>query len=406
MTTSDRRFDFVLFGASGFTGRLTALYLAAHAPAAARWALAGRSLDKLARVRAEIAAVRPEFACIDLFVVDSSDASALASVAASTRVITTTVGPYILHGEPLVAACAAAGTDYLDLTGEPEFVDAMWLAHHAQAVRTGARLVHACGFDSIPHDLGAYFCAQQLPKDLPVRMRGYVSAQGTFSAGTFHSAVHAFSRLGRTARAAAQRHRQEALQQGQSSAPVRQVGAVSQGLHRAPSGAGMPRGWAVPLPTIDPQMVKRSARTLAAFGPDFRYGHFVVLPKLRQVLGLVVGVGVLVLLAQVPPLKRWLLASKVSGEGPDAAQRARASFSVTFVAEAVTPSGPQRLLTQVSGGDPGYGETSKMLAESTLCMAYDTLPKVSGQVTTAVVMGDALVRRLQAAGIGFAVMER
>ena len=157
---AERDYDIVLFGATGFTGGLTAEYLARHAPARLRWALAGRNRTKLEAVRARLAGIDPRLEVMDLLVVDSADAEALAGIAARTKVVATTIGPYVEHGEPLVAACAAAGTDYVDLTGEPEFVDRMWLAHHATAVASGARIVHACGFDSIPHDLGVYFTVQ------------------------------------------------------------------------------------------------------------------------------------------------------------------------------------------------------------------------------------------------------
>ncbi|MGZ6744370.1 MAG: saccharopine dehydrogenase family protein, partial [Nocardioides sp.] len=186
---ADREFDVVLFGATGFTGQLTAEYLAAHAPTGLRWALAGRSPDKLARVRDRLAATDPALADLALLHADVSDAASLADVAGRARVVITTVGPYIEYGEPLVAACAEAGTDYVDLTGEPEFVDRMYVAHHATAERTGARIVHACGFDSIPHDLGAHFTVGLLPDDVPITVRGVVRASGMASGGTFHSAM-------------------------------------------------------------------------------------------------------------------------------------------------------------------------------------------------------------------------
>ena len=190
-----RTYDFVLFGATGYTGALTAEYLARHAPAKARWALAGRNRDKLDAVRARLAKLNPACAALELLVVDATDAAGLARVASQTKVIVTTVGPYVLHGTALVAACASAGTHYCDLTGEPEFVDSTWLKHHAVAKKTGAKLVHCCGFDSIPHDLGAYFTVLQLPADQPITINGYVRAGGTFSAGTYHSAVNAMGRM-------------------------------------------------------------------------------------------------------------------------------------------------------------------------------------------------------------------
>ncbi|HEY2272613.1 MAG TPA: saccharopine dehydrogenase NADP-binding domain-containing protein [Jatrophihabitantaceae bacterium] len=159
----DRAYDVVLFGATGFAGRLTAEYLARHAPADLRWALAGRNLARLENVRASLAAIDPQLSTLRLLEADTGDAATLRAIAADAKVIATTVGPYIRHGETVVAACAEAGTDYVDLTGEPEFVDTMYVRHHDAAVRSGARIVHACGFDSIPYDLGVYYTVLQLP---------------------------------------------------------------------------------------------------------------------------------------------------------------------------------------------------------------------------------------------------
>src|SRR5262249_47960065 len=141
-----REYDIVLFGATGFTGALTAQYLAEHAPAPAKIALAGRNRAKLEQLGTGL----------PLLQADVTEPKSLRALAESASTVISTVGPYLQYGEPLVAACAATGTDYVDLTGEPEFVDLMWLRYHAEAETTGARLVHCCGFDSIPHDLGTY----------------------------------------------------------------------------------------------------------------------------------------------------------------------------------------------------------------------------------------------------------
>ena len=160
------------------------------APEGLRWALAGRNQQKLEAVRDRLGV--PE---LPLLHAEVGDPASLAEVAAGTKVVITTVGPYINYGEPLVKACADAGTDYVDLTGEPEFVDLMYVRHHARAVETGARIIHCCGFDSIPHDLGAYFTVKQLPEGVPLKVEGFVTANGTFSGGTLDSAVTAMSRL-------------------------------------------------------------------------------------------------------------------------------------------------------------------------------------------------------------------
>lgn len=388
---SPRKYDLVLFGATGYTGGLTAEYLAQHAPASTRWALAGRSRAKLEAVRARLAALNPACAGLELVEADVGDAEALRRLAQSTRVVVTTVGPYILHGEALVAACAAAGTHYADLTGEPEFVDLMWLRYHEQAQSSGAKIVHCCGFDSIPHDLGAYFTVQQLPQGVPLKVEGFVRAGGGFSAGTYHSAINAFGRMREYAKVARQRRGREHYPEG------RRIGSTQQGV-RFEKSLGT---WVVPFPTIDPQVVRRSAAALDRYGPEFRYGHYVQVKKLANVAALIGGVGALFALAQTGPTRRWLLGRKTSGEGPTPEQRAKSWFRVRFHGE----GGGSRVVTEVKGGDPGYGETAKMLAESALCLAHDSLPARAGQLTPAAAMGDALLARLQAAGISFAVMK-
>src|SRR5947209_14593950 len=155
---AERRFDVVVFGATGFTGALTAEYLAANAPPDLRWAIAGRNQKKLDDVRSRLGGADP-----GILKADVTEEASLRELAEQTKVVITTVGPYLNYGEPLVAACAAAGTDYVDLTGEPEFVDRMWLSYHAQAEASGARIVHSCGFDSIPYDLGTLFTVDHLP---------------------------------------------------------------------------------------------------------------------------------------------------------------------------------------------------------------------------------------------------
>ena len=384
---ADRDFDIVLFGATGFTGELTAAYLAEHAPPGCRWALAGRSATKLEEVRSRLATINSECADLPLLHADAGDPASLQAVAESTRVVITTVGPYLLYGEPLVAACAEAGTDYVDLTGEPEFVDRMYLDHHDRAVQTGARIVHACGFDSIPHDLGAYYTVKQLPSGQPIRLRGVVRSNATFSGGTFHSAMTAFSRARQMKDAMTARRKKEPRPEGRRSRAV----------------AGKPGRdkvlgyWLLPLPTIDPFVVARSGAALPAYGPDFRYSHFAGLKTLRYTVGGALGAASMGVAAQVPPVRKALMSRIKPGDGPSEERRAKSRFSVDFVGEA----GGRTLHTRVSGGDPGYTETAKMLAESALCLAFDDNPATAGQVTTAQAMGDHLLERLQKAGIKF-----
>jgi short subunit dehydrogenase-like uncharacterized protein len=387
---AERDYDIVVFGATGFTGALTAAYLARNAPPQTRWALAGRNPSKLDATRATLAEIDPKLGELPLLQADIGDADSLRNVAEATKVVVTTVGPYILYGEPLVAACAAAGTDYVDLTGEPEFVDRMWLGYHHQAEQSGARLVHSCGFDSIPYDLGTLFTVNQLPEGVPINVSCYVRVGGTFSGGTYHSAIHAMGRLRESVRVARERRRQESRPQG------RRVKGVPGKPHRDPQ-----EGWVVPFPTIDPQNVLRSAAALERYGPEFTYSHYLVLKRFPVMAGMAVGAGSAIALAQLPPTRKLLLKLKDPGDGPTPEQRAKAWFRVRLVGEA----GASRVHTEVSGGDPGYGETSKMLAESALCLAHDQLPQTAGQVTTAVAMGQPLIDRLVRAGIRFEVTQ-
>jgi short subunit dehydrogenase-like uncharacterized protein len=389
---AERRYDLALFGATGFTGGLTARYLARNAPEGLRWALVGRNRSKLEAARGQLGdTLREGVPAPDLLEADAADPKALAEVAEAARVVATTVGPYVRYGEPLVAACAAAGTDYVDLTGEPEFVDRMWLAYHEQAKQSGARLVHCCGFDSIPHDLGAYFTVKQLPERVPLTVNGYVRAGAEFSGGSFVSAINGFGRVRQTLSATRQRRQSEQRPAGRKihSAPTRL---------RRDSELG---GWVAPLPTIDGPIVRRSAAALERYGPDFSYGHNAIAKHLAAVVAVAGGAGTAVVLAQLPPTRKLLLKAVPSpGKGPSEAVRAKSWFKVTFVGE----GGGERVVTEVAGGDPGYDETAKMLAESALCLAFDELPETAGQVTTAQAMGDALLARLQRAEMTFRVL--
>lgn len=388
---ASRRYDFVLLGATGFTGGLTAEYLAERAPEGTRWAVAGRSRDKLEAMRQHLARVNPTAEAVDIVEADISDAGSMRELARSTRVLASTVGPYVLHGESVVAACAQAGTHYLDITGEPEFVDKMWLRYHRSALESGAKLIHCCGFDSIPHDLGAYFTVQQLPVDAPKRVEGYVRAGGSFSGGTYHSALLAFSRLREAAAAHRERRRREAVTNPR----------MVSGQRLRPRFDKRLETWVLPFPSVDPQIVMRSARALEAYGPSFRYGHYIQVRELSSALKLAAGAGALMAAAQLKPARDWLMKRKNAGEGPNEAQRRKGWFRVRFFGE----GGGRSVIVDVTGGDPGYGETSRMLGESILCTAFDRLPARAGQLTPAVAMGDALRRRLEAIGIRFSVVE-
>jgi short subunit dehydrogenase-like uncharacterized protein len=378
-----RDLDVVLFGASGFTGSLTAEYLAVHGPPDLRWAIAGRNAGRLEKVRAQVGAD------VEMVIADSGDPAALADLAARTKVVISTVGPYVGRGEALVGACADAGTDYCDITGEGEFVDRMYLAHHQRAVASGARLVHGCGLDSVPHDLGAMFTVQHLPADVPIDLRGVLRAGALPSGATFGTALTGMSRARQIREAARARRRVEPEPVGRSSR------AVTGKPHRD----RVLGYWLLPLPTMDPAIVARSGAALPTYGPRFRYSHYAGTKTFRYAVAGAVAGSSLALAAHVKPARELLTKWYAAGEGPDPERRERSWFTVDFVGEA----GGEIVHTRVSGGDPGYTETAMMVSESALSLALDDNPAVAGQVTTAQAMGVNLLARVQAGGLRFEV---
>lgn len=385
--------DILVFGATGFTGQLVCEYLAAHAPKSVRWRVAGRRADALLDVakRHESSNCPPAGVAIGA----SDDPAALKVLAERSRVVITTVGPYAKHGGPLAHACAEAGTDYLDITGEPTFVARTIVEEDAIAKKTGARLVSCCGFDSIPHDLGAYFTMKTLRdrgiKGSPVTMRGAVRSKGTFSGGTWHSAIHAMASF--------KKDRHESARARKTLPPLspgRVVRPLARGLHYDRAL----HAWLCPLPTIDPEVVLRSARELEdLYGKDFRYGHYARVKSIGTVAVGGAAVGALFGLAQIGKTRDLLLKVRSPGEGPSPETRAKSWFEVTFVAEA----GGQKVVTKVSGKDPGYTETAKMISEAALCFALDDdqLPDRCGVLTPALAFEEVLIDRLEAAGIRF-----
>lgn len=385
---SDRSYAVTLIGATGFTGGLAAHYLADHAPKGTRWAIAGRNKSKLDAVRRELEGSQcPPTAILEA---DATNSGALLEVARASRVVASTVGPYVQHGMPVVRAAVAGGADYVDITGEPAFVAKTIDELDADAKRERVRVVSCCGFDSIPHDLGAQLCVETLRArggiDQPMRVEGFVRSRGTFSGGTWHSAIGAFSQI-----------RSSMPRTPREHDPSRSVKEIKPRLHWVRELSC----WAMPLPTIDPAIVLRSARALPEYGPQFQYGHYARVKHLPTVIASAVAVGSIVALAQLGPTRALLLRVRAQGDGPSAEERHKSWFEVTMIGSA----GAAKATITVRGGDPGYAETAKMISESALCLAHDRarLPERFGVLTTAVAMGPVLRERLVRAAIRFDV---
>ena len=405
--SSHRDYDLVLLGATGFTGRLTARYLAGLEGGARRWAIAGRDEGRLTSLAAQL----PAAPAVE--VVDTDDLVGLLDLAARTRVLATTVGPYLRHGELVAQACVRSATHYLDVTGEPAFVDLLLARYDADARRQGIKLVSCCGFESVPADLGVRYTVGHLPDDVPLTVRGYLRVRMRPSAGTVTTALDG-----------------TALERRATATPPPAPGGHAGGRPVARLGTGLERvaaldGWAVALPTIDTTVVLRSARVLAGYGSRLRYGHHLLLSHLPAALGALAGASFLraatrlawtrALLSRAllsrALLSRALLSRALlsrlpapplpaPGDGPDEATLARNFFELTFLGE----GGGHRVVTRVSGGDPGYDTTAMTLAEAARTLLDDDTPATTGVVTPAVALGAAYHRRVAAAGLGFEVL--
>lgn len=401
MSHKNRPYDIVLMGATGFTGQLTADYLLKQS-IPIKLALAGRNLVKLTQIRELLLADNPNAPVPDILIADSHDMASLRKLCAQTHVVISTVGPYALHGDDLVAACVTQKCDYVDLTGEPQFVNDMQRKYGADATKQGVKIVNCCGFDSIPHDLGVFFTVSALSKKLGtevlqqsfVSVEGFVRGHGDISGGTWNSAINAMPNWQDFIR----ERRQQYKQQAQNGRDIR--------LIEKPTLRKLKDGWAAPLPTIDPAVVVQSAKRYSNYGQSFRYAHFGVVPQLHRLAMTGAAIAGIFVVAQFDKGRTWLGKQRPSGAGPAPEERARHWFNVEFMATVKTPDQETiKLSSLVSGGDPGYDETAKMLAESALCLLHDKaeLPANFGVVTPAEAMGMHLVTRLQAAGMTFEV---
>lgn len=395
-----RDYDIVLWGATGYTGQLVAEYLAQNylnGPTGLRLALAGRNEEKVRRVATDIG--KPS---LPVLVGDSFDAASLDAIAARTEVVITTVGPYAKYGEEMVAACVRNGTDYCDLTGEPQFVRAMIDRYHEEAHKTGARIVHCCGFDSIPSDLGALM-VQEAFKERHGKYADEVKMaaakmSGTFSGGTFASMLNIFEEM-------------------KENPALRKILGNPYALN--PKGIKGPDksdqngirhdehlGWTGPfiMAAINSRIVRRSHALMGLpWGADFRYSE--VMSTGRGFKGFTRAVafagGIAAFIGSLAfPLTRPFVVKRLPspGEGPSEEARAQGFFETQHVAV----GNGNVVRGRISDNrDPGYGSTSVMLSEAALCLALQgsELQTEGGVLTPASAMGPFLIERLRTAGL-------
>lgn len=399
MSHPNKPFDLVVHGATGFTGRLVVEYLLQRYPAGSglRWAMGGRSADKLAAVRDVLGAP----ADTPLVVTDSADPASLQALMPQTRLVLTTVGPYQLYGSALVAACANAGVDYVDLCGEPAWMRQMIDAHEATAKASGARIVFSCGFDSIPFDLGVFLLQKEIRHrhgHPASRVRGRVrKMKGTFSGGTAASLKATMAAAARNPAVLELLKNPFSLTPG--FAGPRQPAGNKPMLDDALAPAGAEGIWVAPfvMAAINTRNVHRSNFLLQhAYGSDFVYDEMLITGPGEKGQALANAVASDKSLgADDGPLP---------GEGPSRAEREAGFYDVLFLG---TDAEGHALRVGVAGDrDPGYGSTSKMIAEAAVCLLQDATETPGGIWTPAPAMGDMLIARLQAhAGLRFAIEE-
>lgn len=406
-TDNKRPYDIVIMGATGFTGRLVAEYLLKTygVNGEIKWAMAGRNLDKLQSVRTELGNED-----IPLIQADSFDAPSLDAMAQQTKVLCTTVGPYAKYGDETVASCVRSGTHYCDLTGEVQWIRRMIDAHHDEASAKKLKITHCCGFDSIPSDMGVYWLQQQAKEQTGMYCQhiktGVKAAKGGFSGGTIDSLLNVMDE--------AQKDKSiyGILFNPYSLNPEEEQEGPDRGDLRAVKYDQHFRSWKCPfvMASINTRVVRRGhALRGFPYGNDFRYDEVTLTGDgfSGKVKGYMTSIPLGIVMSAKPgSFARWLVNrfTPDAGEGPS--KETRESGFWVYDQVGLLPDG-RMIKSRIKGDrDPGYGSTSKMLAEAAVCLAKDDLPDMYGVITPASAMGDALLQRLQErAGLSFNIKE-
>ena len=403
--TTGRRYDIVVWGASGFTGRLVVEYLLERYPPSASlcWAVAGRDASKIGEMLNDFGhATRPE-----ILVADSHDAASLDRMTRDARVVISTVGPYAKFGDELVASCVRNGTDYCDLCGEVQWMRKIIDRHDDAARESGARIVMSCGFDSIPSDYAVRQLQSRALKEHGAYCKDVIllvrAMKGGASGGTFASMLNAVSEATKDPEIA------KILRNPYALNPDSNVDLPK--LHEQ-SGAQLVTTegvWTAPfvMAAVNTRVVQRShALENFRYGSDFRYSEAVIagrgLGGRMKATGIALALRAFIVASAIPFLREKVLRKclPAPGDGPDAKQRAEGFFNLLVVG---TLANGESIRLRVKGDrDPGYGSTSKMLAEAAVCLAVDQLQTEGGCWTPTTALGDELLDRLQKnAGLSF-----
>jgi short subunit dehydrogenase-like uncharacterized protein len=412
MQDTSPKFDIIIFGATSFVGQILTRYMLSQftIESKLKWAIAGRSQNKLDELKLSLGAAGKD---LDILVADASDENSLRALCQSTRVIVSTVGPYALYGEPMVKTCVALGTDYCDLTGEVQWIAKMLERYEDVAKITGARIVHSCGFDSVPSDLGVYFLQQHAKQQFGqtcsnIKMR-VKKMKGAASGGTVASMTNIFKEV------ASNPALRKVLANPYAICPPSHGNTVRQESMNRPQYDNDFNSWVAPfvMAVINTRIVHRSnALVENGYSQHFDYNEAMLTGRGLMGSGIAAGVGVglggFAMAAVIPPT-RWVMEKFIlpkPGEGPSLEAQEKGFYDLRFYGK--TDSGHEIRCKVTGDQDPGYGSTAKMLAQAAACLVQDiSKAKVQGGFwTPASIFGSTLITRLEKyAGLTFELIE-
>ena len=374
----NKDYDLIVFGASGFTGVLIAEYLSNHKDIKnIRWAIAGRDKKKLELISRKFS--------IDFILADSFDQESLNSMCRKSKLIISTVGPYDIYGEKLIKACVKEESHYLDLTGEPAFIQKMSHKYSASVENKDVILIHCCGFESIPADLGTYLTVKELQSN-DINISYYLKTKGKISGGTWASFLNAIT------------SKQPIFHKNKTTKKPKKRMKSKKLFY-----SDRFKKWALFFPVIDKYIVMKSSGSFKEYGSNLSFNQYILLPSLLSALILIFSIFSVALLSKLKFFKKFLLDHIPSGNGPSEEERKKHWFDVSIIASSNT----KEVITRIKGGDPGYGETSKFISEMALCILLesDQLIKSKGILTPVECTGELMLNRLQNTGISIEVSD-
>jgi len=364
----NKEYDIIIFGASGFTGELICNYLSQHKDKSKiRWAISGRNSKKLNKLSEKYS--------INQISANSFNQESLNAMCAQTELVISTVGPYDIYGEKLVKACINNQSHYLDLTGEPSFVKKIYNKYAKSAKNNNVIIMHCCGFESIPPDLGTYLTVKELDSD-NIDITYYLKTKGKISGGTWASFLNSIT------------SKQPIIDKNRGDRKDKVKKLFYSNRFKK---------WALFFPVIDKYIVMKSSKAFNEYGNNFSFKEYILLPSLFSAISLILGIGIISIMGRFNILRKFLLNRIPSGQGPSLEEQKKHWFKVTVIGK----TDKKEVETVISGGDPGYGETSKFISEMALCILLqkDSLIKKEGILTPVECSGDLLKERLINANI-------